>query len=87
MIGMLWIVSHRQSPQKQITKESDGFHNLQSTDGKSVTSRYHGSKISGSKQYGGTITHSKELRVVSSFAKKNKKLIKVESIRKEHFVC
>ena len=55
IIGMLWIVVHRQSPQNQIIKGSDGFHTFRSTEGESVTSRYHGSKISESQQYGETI--------------------------------
>ena len=41
MIGMLWIVVHRQSPLKQVMKGSDGFHNLHSIKGISVTSLYH----------------------------------------------
>ena len=63
MIGMLWIVVHRRSPQNQITMKSDGFHNLRSIEGESVTSRYHGSKISESQQYGATMLHSGGLRV------------------------
>ena len=76
MIGMLWIVVHRQSPQKQITNWSDGFHNLRSIEGKSVTSRHHGCKISGSQQYGAT-TNTLEDYAWSSFAKKSKKLLAV----------
>ena len=65
IIGMLWIVVHRQSPQNQIIRGggAEGFHNLRSIEGKSVTSRYHGSKFSGSQQYGASMLHSRGLRV------------------------
>ena len=42
---------------------AEGFHNLRSIEGKSVTSRYHGSKFSGSQQYGASMLHSRGLRV------------------------
>ena len=63
MTRMLWIVVHRQSPQNQIIKGTDRFPNLHAIERKSVMSRYHGSKISGSQQYGTRMLRSEGLRV------------------------
>ena len=62
MTRMLWIVVHRQSPQNQIIKGTHRFPNLHSIERKSVMSRYHGSKISGSQQNGAGMLRSEGLR-------------------------
>ena len=84
MVRMLWIVLHRQSPQKQITKGSDRFRNLHSIERKSVTSRHHGNKISGTQQYGAT-SNTLEDYAWSSLQRKVRNCS--QSVRKEHFVC
>ena len=77
-------IVHRHSPQNQIIKGSDRLHNPHSIQGESVTSRCHGSKISGSQQYGAT-SNTLEDYAWSSLQRKVRNCS--QSVRKEHFVC